>query len=276
MNINIDIVNRALEAAGQERLVEEEMTEERESTRWRLIRDIYLQVILTTLSKTTWTSRIRRAKLESALKEDAEPEHEGNKYLVLQDCFFENHYYKKDEYAYFPEGKEVPESFFELLPVDPEQPVEEKEYIENLTDYYYAYFIPYDCARPEALKDNAEYITEGNILYTNSENAVLQYVSDNRRDPSKERTEEELTEDYPEYNPIVFDPTLQECIEYQLAAKIALKITGDANLSNYLFSQAMLYEAEAKKATLEHYHSKEQGEAWWGESMGLSVEGKTR
>lgn len=216
MNINIDIVNRALEAAGQERLVPEEMTAERESTRWRLVRDIYLQVILTTLAKTTWTSRIKRAKLE---------------------------------------------------------PLTETE---NLSGYFFQYILPYDCVRPEALNGNDEYIVEGHVLYTDREEAILQYVSSARRDPLTERTEEELSEDYPDYDEITFDATLQECIEYQLAAKIALKITGNADLANYLFSQAMVYEAEAKKATLEHYHSKEQGESWWGDMMGLSVEGKTR
>ena len=50
MNINKDIVNRALEAAGQERLTDEDI--EKNSARWRLIKDNYLSVILTTLAKT--------------------------------------------------------------------------------------------------------------------------------------------------------------------------------------------------------------------------------
>lgn len=235
MNINRDIANRALEAAGQERLNDQDI--EKESARWRLIKDNYLSVILTTLSKTTWTSRLKRIKLTES---DS----------------------------------------------------------ENLTAYGHKYLLPVDCAKPEALNENAEYITEGNFLYTDIAEAVLQYVSNEKKaepepeEPAEDTEEisEELTdeseelpetpaeeepeEDYPEYGDIDFDPALKEYIELQLAAKLALKITGDQGTFNLLYSQAMIIENNARKATLEHAHSKEQGEEWWGDRIGLSVEGK--
>lgn len=210
MNINIDIVNRALEAAGQERLNDDDII--KNSTRWRLIKDNYLAVILTTLNNTAWASQIRRKRLEEAE-------------------------------------------------------------IENLSDYAVVYYLPHDCAKPEALNDNGEYIVEGRYLYTNSPCNILQYVSNGRR-TEEEITEEMQEEDYPEYNDLDFDPSLSEYIELLLAAKIALKITGDPNTYGLLYNNAMLIENNARKANLEHAHSKEQGEPWWGDQIGLSVEGK--
>lgn len=208
MNINKDIVNRALEAAGQERLTDEDI--EKNSSRWRLIKDNYLSVILTTLAKTTWTSQLKREKLKEAEK-------------------------------------------------------------DNFTGYDYVYHLPVDCAKPEELQDEAEYNVEGKYLYTNSPMAVLCYVSNGRRKP--EEISEVKEEDYPEYEDIEFDPSLSEYIELQLAAKIALKITGNMQTFGLLYNQAMVIENNARKATLEHAHSKEKGAAWWGDQMGLSVEG---
>lgn len=242
MKINKEIVNRALEAAGQEQLNDGDI--ENNSARWRLIKDNYLSVILTTLSKTSWACATVRAKLT------------------------------------------------------------EDEESENYTNYGYKYFLPVDCAKAEALQDNSEYIIEGKFLYTNTPEAVLVYVSNGKlpedvqpeepEEPSEEVPEEpvegeetpeepseeeeippeEDTEEYPGYKEPYLDDALKEYIELQLAAKIALKITGDKQTFQLLYSQALVIEDNARKASLEHAHSKEQGEDWWGDRIGLSVEGK--
>lgn len=220
MNINKELVNRALEAAGQEQLNEEEI--ENNSARWRLIKDNYLAVILTTLSKTSWACATTRRQL-----------------------------------------------------------VEDEE-TENQTEYGYKYFLPVDCAKAEALSDNSEYIIEGNYLYTNTPEAVLVFVSNGKiesdiesRSPEYEQPPIiETPEDYPGYAEPNLDDKLKEYIELQLAAKIALKITGDKQTFQLLYSQAVVIEDNVRKASLEHAHSKEQGEEWWGDRIGLSVEGK--
>lgn len=209
MNIDKNLVNRALEAAGQERLIESDVTEE--STRWRLIKDNYLSVILSTLSKTTWTCLLTRAPLE----QDTET--------------------------------------------------------ENLTEYGYKYILPIDCARPEALADEGTYIVEGKYLYTDSPSAVLLYVTNGKR---AEISDAQAEEDYPEYGELVLGEPLTEYIELLLAAKIALKITGSQETFQLLYQQALIIENNVKKANLEAAHSKEKGEAWWGDRMGLNVEGK--
>ena len=203
MKINEEIVNRALEAAGQERLTDKD--KETNSSRWRLIQDSYLSLILSTLSKTTWTSQLKRTRL-----------------------------YPSEE-------------------------------AENLSDYAFVYILPADCARVEGLRDEGEYIVEGIYLYTNSADAILIYVSNGYTStPIK-------GDDYENYVDLNFDAPLSEYLEKALASKIALKITGDANLSNMLFNQALLSEAQAKKASLEAAHSKDKGEQWWGDLIGLNV-----
>ena len=65
MNIDIEIVARALDKAGQEPLTPTEL-EEKTSTRWRLVKDYYLSTILETLSNTAWTClKVRKRLVES-------------------------------------------------------------------------------------------------------------------------------------------------------------------------------------------------------------------
>lgn len=53
---------------------------------------------------------------------------------------------------------------------------------ENLTNYAYMYDLPTDCAKPEALLNDGEYIIEGTYLYTDTEDAILMYISNERRE----------------------------------------------------------------------------------------------
>lgn len=53
---------------------------------------------------------------------------------------------------------------------------------ENLTNYAYMYDLPIDCAKPEALLNDSEYIIEGKYLYTDTEDAILMYISNEKRE----------------------------------------------------------------------------------------------
>lgn len=179
---------------------------------------------------------------------------------------------------------------------------------ENLTEYNYAYILPKDCAKPCALFDEGKYIVEGNILYTNSFDAILIYVTNGftgeykyeytqaEPQPTAEtfaegvyyvKNEEEyviaedyqegityytreiLEEDYPLYDDYNFDPLLAEYIETLLACKIIFKITGDMNKYQLLYSEARLMENRATKASIAHGHNKDKGNPYWGEQLGL-------
>lgn len=224
MNINWEIVNRALNKIGEEPILEEEK-KEKTSTRIRLVYDFYLSTILETLHNTAWTSQIKRTKLICAE-------------------------------------------------------------VENLTDYENVYILPIDCAKPIALKDNSEYKVEGNFLYTNSEENILIYVSNSKKIPiindeetdtetdielteNEENTEEIIEEDYPEYNEMIFDPLLSEYIETKLAAKMALKITGNNDIYQLLYQEAVIIENRAIKASMAHGASKDKGNRYWNDILGL-------
>ena len=244
MKINPNIVNRALKKAGQEELTEDDILNN--SNVWRIIKDYYLSTILETLSNTAWTSQMKRA------------------YLI------------KDEDS------------------------------ENLTNYSFKYLLPIDCAKPEKLKNGEDYDVEGNYLYTDIDNAVLLYVSNGKTDkvfyvvafdqPTEDNFLEkdyfifdeenntytkatmydsdvlyyvEKEEDYPGYTDLDFDPLLSEYIETKLASKIVLKITGDTQLYQLLYSEAQLMENRAVKASMAHSHNKETGDVWWADELGL-------
>lgn len=242
MNIDRDLVNRALEKAGQEPLVEDDIT--KNTARWRLVKSFYLPTILETLSHTSWTSRKKRAK------------------LVL----FEG---------------------------------------DNYSDYAYAYRLPLDCAKPEELLNNDEFLTEGNFLYTDVQDAVLLYISngyvkERYQLPNEQPTSENFsndvyyyideesgeyktanafaenvtyyifsTDDYPAYEPIEFDPMLSQYIETRLASKIVLKITGNTELYQLLYNEALILEQKATNTSYAHNRSKAKGNLFWAEQLGL-------
>ena len=83
MNINWEIVNRALNKIGEEPILEEEK-KEKTSTRIRLVYDFYLSTILETLHNTAWTSQIKRTKLIFAEVENL-TDYE-NVYILPIDC----------------------------------------------------------------------------------------------------------------------------------------------------------------------------------------------
>ena len=178
---------------------------------------------------------------------------------------------------------------------------------DNLTSYYYMYDLPKDCAKPCSLSYDDVYLVEGDKLYTNAENAILVYISnnytgklhyapaayqptsqeeleaadyfiwdDNEQDYIAAVTYEEgivyyqiEAQDYENYNDFNFDPLLTEYIECLIAQKIVLKITGDLNKYQLLYNEARLMENRAAKASVAHGHNKDKGNPYWGDVLGL-------
>lgn len=243
MNINRDIVARAMIKAGEEPLTDTDI--EKNSAKWRYVKDFYLATILETLASTEWTSQIKRSEL--ILSEE-----------------------------------------------------------DNLTGYGYCYNLPADCSKPVELQDNADYLVEGDKLYTNIEHPILKYVSNNYTgklkyeravpqptedsfvtgkyytydDDAKEYVPAEeydselefytlIAEDYPLYDDYEFDSLLSEYIETRLASKLALKITGDTQLYQLLYNEAILKEREAVNKSIANAHNKDGGNRYWSDILGL-------
>lgn len=243
MNINVELVARAMNKAGQEPLTEEEL-KTKDGTRWRVIKDFYLSVILESLSATEWTSQKKRAKLELS----------------------------KDE---------------------------------SLSHYRCMYELPKDCAKAVSLVSEKEYVIENGRLYTNDLNAALIYVSNGftgkykfkKADPvpselnfsEKEYYIQDMDdgytkadiylpdttyfvideEDYNFYDDPKLDPQLSAYVETKLAANIVLKLTGNMQLYQMLYNEAMIMENKAIKASREAGHSRAKGDKWWGEVIGM-------
>lgn len=245
MNINRQIVNRAMDKAGEEPILEEEWNNNT-SVRVRLVKDYYLATILETLANTEWTSRKKR------------------------------------------------------------EPLVEDTAGLNWSENAYKYFLPIDCAKPISLQNNADYIVEGNYLLTDKENAILTYVSNAYTGERKwavaevqptqetwesmkyayydEETEKyvdaenyvegktyylPVDEDYPLYDDIDFDPLLSEYIETRLASKMVLKLTGNKELYQLLYNEAILMEKRAVNVSQAHGYNKAKGSEYWGKTLGL-------
>lgn len=135
---------------------------------------------------------------------------------------------------------------------------------ENLSEYSFAYTLPADCAHPVELVNNGSYIIEGRLLYTDSENASLIYISNGKIEDSAEYI---TGDDYPAYSGINLDAKLSEYIETVLAGKIAFKISGDKQLYQVLTQQAMIIEDEAESISFAAGRNKKAGQSWWDDRI---------
>lgn len=269
MKMNIDLVNRALMKIGEEPLDDKEI--DQKTARWRMAHKLYLDTILETLSNSEWTSCKKRCALELSDK-------------------------------------------------------------ENLTEYLFAYPLPPDCAKPERLQDDSEFIVEGSTLYTDQQDAILEYISNGYIQPERKtvmleeidqtmlpdgntehvyalpediieelcltsneiyyisdgmlRTIDDAAEldylsssswitgdDWPMYREQHYDPMLSEYIETRLACKFALKVTGKRDMYQMLYAEMQITERRAVAASSVHGSSRENGDMWWGDQLGLMSDG---
>ena len=302
MNIDLHIVTRALQKAGQEPLTQEDI--DKNSTRWRTIKAFYLATILETLSRTSWTSQKVRSRLESKNKKKS-----GFDFSYELPLDFKKALYLDSAEPYgiidgilYTDDRE-PELIYE--DINEVQHNEELRRIDdNYTQFAYCYALPDDCAKPEELLNNEEFIVEGNLLYTNAENAVLMYISNRNikqhvnveqngdvyleideecnlwwvgEDPSPYELEGdklyyEAKDFYKDYGELNFDPLLQRFLETRLAADIALKITGDRGIYESLYNESLLIENEAENGTKAQSRSRKNGNDWWTDKIGLGGE----
>lgn len=175
-----------------------------------------------------------------------------------------------------------------------------EEEAENLTNYHYAYKLPTDCARAISIDDNAVFIVEGSVLYTDTEYPILLYITNGKRQAVEELPEEDIgqvlfnhktyswqeaeddeeesgyeedenQEDEPDYYNLDLSPELKQCFEYHLAAELSLKITGDKTLFSALLQLATALQDKAQKTSRSHGESKQNGHDYWAVKLGLAT-----
>lgn len=231
MNVNFDIVNRALTRLGEEAITEKD--KEEQTLKWKLCKGFYLQTILESLATTPWTSSQKHAVLEK----------------------IENDNYTEYQYAY-------------ALPADCAKPIQLKnnEYYIVIGDVLYTdqedAILRYVSNFKKEIKETPE---EDNIEVINDEiidDEIIPDIPENET-PEEELPEEIIEEDYPEYNDIVGDVRFWEYIELRLASKLALKFSGEMSLYSTLFNEAKVIEQEAITASKNLGFAKKNGNNWW-------------
>jgi hypothetical protein len=76
-------------------------------------------------------------------------------------------------------------------------------------------------------------------------------------------------EDYPDYRPPEYEPKFYEYVEKTLAAKLAMKLSGQPGLHTQLVQEALLIREGAITASLGAQAAKRAPQRWWKEELGL-------
>lgn len=145
-------------------------------------------------------------------------------------------------------------------------PLTADEESTNNTSYAYMYPLPVDCSKTLRLQNNDYFVIHGKTLYTNTEDAVLQYVTNGRIALVEDYLPDD---DYPEYDPPVYEDKFYEYIETRLSSKLALKLSADQKLYQLLYSEAQLISSEAIKTSKDNSAADKNGDPWWGTECGL-------
>lgn len=243
MNINIDIVARALIKAGEEPLTPEEIANKK-GTRWRMIEELYQATVLEELASVAWTSQKKRARLE--LSEEENLTTYLYAYELPIDCA--KPVALNSEKTWLIEGGN-------LYTNDPEAIL---IYVTNWFTGKYKYKEADPQPQSQEDLDNAKYFIFDEEEYQKATTFVA--------DVTYYVIEED---DYNFYGDLKPDPLLEETIETRLASKIVLKLTGDQNKYNMLYQEALLMENRATKASFAQGHNKGKGNKYWGDLLGL-------
>ncbi len=292
MEMDDGIVTRALMKAGQEPLNDQD--KEKNSTRYRAIKQFYLATIEETLVTTEWTSQKTRKKLNKADIENfsnydyvyslpvdcakAEELLDKEEFIIEGRFLYTNsanavlmyvsnhkhnfYHFEIDAdgnlYAVNEKDRDITKHF-ELVK---ETVYEKNEDGTDKTDESGKKIVKYHIGDLLAIEEAETEPSEETRLFKGEKNAdasvAVKYASPY------------IDEYKADYNAITDDPLLCEYIETRLASKIALKITGDKGLYQTLYNEAQLIEAKAVNTTLIHSKSRRQGVDWWTDRLGLN------
>jgi len=263
MNMNLDIVNRALFATGQNLITADE-----ESSVYNLCKSYYLTTFLEALSEVEWVGGRKRDKLART----GRPVLNNQKYRFAYDMPFDcakaielqdNEYFIVEdrliltdapdaELLYVSNGrilKPIATAVMELgmLP--------EHEYFSagppgTKQDY---------TLHPGGLED----ITEcpiGSECQGEHEGLEIEAVLPEDPEPDS---------DYPDYTAIDYEPKFFEYIEKKLAAKLAMKVSENPRLHMQLLQEALLVKQEAVDASRASRAAKVKENSWWSDELGL-------
>jgi hypothetical protein len=251
MNMNKEMINRALYAAGRKTLVEIVDAVEYEKI-YSLCKTSYLSTFLEALSEVSWTSGRKRKPLLRARVPHAPTGYRFVYHLPL-DCarpielldkgwfVIEGEYLCTDveaaELLYVTDGKTFPEISIAAAPKPWEW--DEDFFIINAGD-----------------ADESD-IPIDHTFYPGTVEELQDTIPG---DPV-------VNEDYPEYRPPAYEPKFYEYVEKMLAAKFAM--TENPRVHTELLQEALLIKKDAIASTRSTAAAKHQPETWWSDRLGL-------
>ncbi|MDR3161342.1 MAG: hypothetical protein LBU28_07000, partial [Spirochaetaceae bacterium] len=256
MNMDRDLVNRALLDVGQQPLIDADIPD---NTVYRLCKGYYLQTFLEALSEIEWTGGRKRDRLMKTHRP-----HLPTGYRFVYDMPFDcarpialqdNGYFAvEDRYICTDVARA------ELL------------YVTNGKILRPVAAVA--CGGPGDLMD-MEYLSCG---WPDTEPDVTLVCGGPGDLPPADAPspvllppDPEPVEDYPDYRPPEYEPKFYQYVEKALAAKFAMKISTQPELHLALLQEAMVLRQEAMAVSKAAGAAKRQPKRWWGEELGLST-----
>jgi len=249
MNMNLDIVNRALFATGQN-LLDESSDTIKESSVYRLCKAYYITTFLEALSEVEWVGGRKRDKLVRTGRpvvrdqgytfaydmpyDCAKPiELQGNEYFIVEDRLILTDA-PRAELLYVSNGKILRPIAAAVMQLG-ERP--ENEYMT--------------AGQPWTKPDETFYLG-------GPENITVEFP----QDPEPES-------DYPDYKELDYEPKFFEYIEKKLASKLVMKLSDQPQLHSQLLQEALLVKQEAIRASRASRAAKVNEDPWWGNQLGI-------
>ena len=249
MNMDIGIVNRALLDTGRKLLSEEDI--DGKSGPYELCRAYYIATFLEALSEVEWVGGRKRAKLARTGMPVVRDKRFRFAYDTPHDCARPIELQGND--YFIVEGR--------LILTD--APGAELLYVSNgkiLRPIALA-----SCGKPGDAAEN-EYFSAGppgtGPDYTLYPGRPQDIAAPLPQDPPQ-------LEDYPDYAAPEYEAKFYEYVEKKLAAKFAVKLSGQPQLHARLFQEALLIKHEAVDASRAGRAAKLKESPWWADDLGL-------
>jgi hypothetical protein len=256
--MNRDLVDRALHAAGEWRLSEEDAAAR--NTNYELCRTFYLQTYLEALTEVEWTGALKRARLMRTGRPFGFRSPYRFAYDLPDDCAKAA---ALDGWAQFSiEGR--------LLLTDAERA--ELSYVGNGRVLRRAN--AFDAGSPDGLAALAAaetYLSGGSPGDAPDETVWAGRPADLAGYPTDEEGNVEdpdlSGEDYPDYRDIGAEPYFWRYVELMLAAKFAMKMSNDPQLHQLLLQEAMAIGNHAMETSRANRASPVPTEPTWAERV---------
>ena len=248
MNMNLDIVNRALSAIGQNPLTDIDISDK--NAGFELAKSYYMSTFLEALSEVEWVRGRKRDRLVHTGRPVIKDERYVYSYDMPYDCarpieLQDNEYFIVEDRLILTD---VPRA--ELLYVSNGKVLRPISIVQMVLGQ-----------RPES-----EYMTagqpwtKGDVTLYAGKPADIKNVLPEDPDPAS---------DYPDYIELDYEPKFFEYIEKKLAAKFAMKITDQPKLHVQMLQEAMIVKQEAIDASRASRAAKVKENPWWSDELGL-------